>query len=45
VPAGAPVLGAGFDNLKEGAPAMVKASTPAPVPASAPTSGKTAVAG
>ena len=45
LPAGAPVLGARFDNLKEGAPAIVKASTPAPLPASAPTSGKTAVAG
>ena len=45
LPAGAPVLGARFDNLKDGAPAVVKASTPVPVPASAPTSGTTAVAG
>ncbi len=45
LPAGAPVLSAPFDNLKEGAPAIVKAGTPAPLPASAPTSGTTAVAG
>ena len=35
---GVPVLAARFDNLKDGAPAIVKA--PAPVPASAPTSGR-----
>ena len=39
---GVPVLAARFDNLKDGAPAIVKA--PAPVPASAPTSGRTQVA-
>jgi membrane fusion protein (multidrug efflux system) len=43
LPAGAPVLAARFDNLKDGAPAIVKA--PAPAPASAPTSGRTRVAG
>lgn len=31
-----PVLAAKFDNLKDGAPAIVKATTPAPAPASAP---------
>jgi membrane fusion protein, multidrug efflux system len=45
LPPGAPVLGARFDNLKDGAPAIVKAPVLAPVPASAPTSGKTQVAG
>ncbi len=45
LPAGAPVLGARFDNLKEGAPAIVKAPIPVPVPASAPTSGRSQVAG
>ena len=38
-----PVLSARFDNLKDGAPAIVKA--PTPVPASAPTSGRTQAAG
>jgi membrane fusion protein (multidrug efflux system) len=38
-----PVLSARFDNLKDGAPAIVKA--PAAVPASAPTSGRTQAAG
>jgi len=46
LPVGAPVLGARMDNLKDGAPAIVKAPAPAaPVPASAPTSGSTQVAG
>ena len=45
LPAGTPVLGAKFDNLKDGAPAVVKAPSTAPVPASAPTSGSTQVAG
>jgi RND family efflux transporter MFP subunit len=45
LPADAPVLAARFDNLKDGAPAIVKAPAPAPVPAAAPTSGKTQVAG
>jgi len=40
---GVPVLAARFDNLKDGAPAIVKA--PAPVPASAPTSGRSQAAG
>jgi hypothetical protein len=39
---GVPVLAARFDNLKDGAPAIVKA--PAAVPASAPTSGRTQAA-
>jgi RND family efflux transporter MFP subunit len=41
-----PVLAAKFDNLKDGAPAIVKATVPAPAPASAPapTSGRTQVA-
>jgi RND family efflux transporter MFP subunit len=39
---GVPVLAARFDNLKDGAPAIVKA--PAAVPASAPTSGRAQVA-
>ncbi len=41
-----PVLAAKFDNLKDGAPAIVKAPVPAPAPASAPapTSGRTQVA-
>jgi membrane fusion protein (multidrug efflux system) len=43
LPADVPVLGAKFDNLKDGAPANV--STPSPVPAKAPTSGKTQAAG
>ena len=38
-----PVLSARFDNLKDGAPAIVKA--PTPVPASVPTSGRTQAAG
>ena len=44
----APVLAARFDNLKDGAPAVVKtlpASAPASAPAAAPTSGTTASAG
>jgi RND family efflux transporter MFP subunit len=45
LPAGAPILGARMDNLKEGAPAIVKAPLPTPVPASAPTSSTTQVAG
>jgi len=45
LPAGTPVLSARFDNLKDGAPAIVKAATPPPLPASAPTSGTTHVAG
>jgi len=44
-----PVLAARFDNLKDGAPAIVKAPGPSPVPASAPattpTSGRTQAAG
>jgi membrane fusion protein (multidrug efflux system) len=42
-PADVPVLGARFDNLKDGAPAIVK--LPSPVPASLPTSGTTQAAG
>ena len=45
LPAGTPVLGAKFDNLKDGAPAVVKAPSTGPIPASAPTSGSTQVAG
>jgi len=45
LPANAPVLGARMDNLKEGAAAIVKAPLPTPVPASAPTSSTTQVAG
>ena len=49
LPADTPVLAARFDNLKDGAPAIVKAPAPAPVPASAPattpTSGSTQAAG
>jgi RND family efflux transporter MFP subunit len=46
LPVGAPVLAARMDNLKDGAPAVVKATTPeAPIPASAPTSSTTQVAG
>jgi membrane fusion protein, multidrug efflux system len=45
LPASARVLAARFDNLKDGAPAIVKARSAAPVPASAPTSGTTQVAG
>jgi pyruvate/2-oxoglutarate dehydrogenase complex dihydrolipoamide acyltransferase (E2) component len=36
LPPDAPVLAARFDNLRDGAPAVVKAPAPAPVPASAP---------
>jgi membrane fusion protein, multidrug efflux system len=43
LPTDVPVLGARFDNLKDGAPAVVK--LPSPVPASAPTSGTTQAAG
>jgi len=43
LPADVPVLAARFDNLKDGAPAIVK--IPASVPAAAPTSGTTKVAG
>jgi hypothetical protein len=39
------VLGARFDNLKDGAPAIVKAPGQGAVPASAPTSGTLKVAG
>ncbi len=45
LPAGAPILAARMDNLKEGAPAIVKAPLPTPIPASAPTSSTTQVAG
>jgi len=48
LPRDAPVLAAKFDNLKDGAPAIVKAApaaVPASVPAAAPTSGTTASAG
>ena len=51
LPPDAPVLAARFDNLKDGAPAIVKAPAPAaPSPASAPatttpTSGRTQAAG
>jgi RND family efflux transporter MFP subunit len=45
LPPGAPVLGARFDNLREGAPAIVRAPSDAAKPASAPTSGRTAAAG
>jgi len=45
LPAGTPVLAARFDNLKDGAPAVVKAPSNGPLPASAPTSGTTQVAG
>jgi len=49
LPPDAPVLAARFDNLKDGAPAIVKAPAPAPLPASAPatmpTSGRTQAAG
>jgi hypothetical protein len=45
LPADAPVLAARFDNLKDGAPAIVKAPAPLPAPASAPTSGRTQAAG
>ena len=46
LPANTPVLAAKFDNLKDGAPAIVKAPQPASVPASAPTptSGRTQAA-
>ena len=42
-----PVLAAKFDNLKDGAPAIVKAPAPVPAPASAPapTSGRMQAAG
>ena len=47
LPPDVPVLAARFDNLKDGAPAMVKAPAPMPPPApvSAPTSGRTQAAG
>ena len=47
LPPDVPVLAARFDNLKDGAPAMVKAPAPVPppAPASAPTSGRTQAAG
>ncbi len=45
LPNGAPVLGSRMDNLKDGAPAIVKAPVSTPTPASAPTSGSTQVAG
>jgi membrane fusion protein (multidrug efflux system) len=51
LPPGVPVLGARFDNLKDGSPAIVKApsgmpaSVPASAPAAAPTSGTTQAAG
>jgi len=45
LPPGAPVLAARFDNLKDGAPAIVKAPADATKPASAPRSGGTKVAG
>lgn len=48
LPRDAPVLGAKFDNLKDGAPAIVKASpaaVPASAPASPPSSGTTQAAG
>jgi len=45
LPNGIPVLGARMDNLKDGAPAIVKAPVSTPIPASAPTSGSTQVAG
>ena len=45
LPAGVPVLAARFDNLKDGAPAIVKAPSPVPAPATAPTSGRTQAAG
>ena len=48
VPQDVPVLAAKFDNLKDGAPAVVKAppaALPASVPASAPSSSTTQAAG
>jgi RND family efflux transporter MFP subunit len=45
LPPEAPVLAARFDNLKDGAPAIVKAPVPVPAPASAPTSGGMQAAG
>jgi hypothetical protein len=51
LPANVPVLGARFDNLKDGAPAIVKApstvpaAAPASAPAAAPTSGTVQAAG
>ena len=47
LPPDTPVLAANFDNLKDGAPAIVKAPVPAPAPAPAPapTSGRTQAAG
>ena len=36
LPGDVPVLGARFDNLKDGAPAIVKAPSPVRVPATAP---------
>ena len=38
LPQGVPVLGARFDNLKDGAPAVVKAPAPAGAPATVPAS-------
>jgi RND family efflux transporter MFP subunit len=47
LPPDVPVLEGRFDNLKDGAPAMVRAPVPvpAPAPAAAPTSGRTQAAG
>ena len=45
LPSGSSVLAAKFDNLKDGAPAIVKAPVPVPAPASAPTSGRMHAAG
>ena len=51
LPPNVPVLGARFDNLKDGAPAIVKApaavpaAAPASAPATTPTSGTTQAAG
>jgi len=45
LPSDSPVLAAKFDNLKDGAPAIVKATVPLPAPASAPTSGRMQAAG
>jgi membrane fusion protein (multidrug efflux system) len=41
----APVLAGPFDNLRDGTPAVVRAPQTAPLPAAAPTSGTTQVAG
>ncbi len=40
-----PVVAGRFDNLKDGLPAVVRAPSTAPLPAVAPTSGTTQVAG